>query len=126
MAAGTCAAYGCTVDPIVFREGYPTTSTSRRGYEAAHAAALAAVDDPQLVRRIGRGNEPEEHPPSMGAEDFGYLLQQRDGAYVWLGVGENVAGLHTPEFVFNDDALRYGASWFIHLACRTASRGACA
>ena len=50
----------------------------------------------------------------MGAEDFAYMLQERPGAYLFLGAGPG-AGLHHPEFDFNDAISPIGASIFARL-----------
>jgi metal-dependent amidase/aminoacylase/carboxypeptidase family protein len=50
----------------------------------------------------------------MGAEDFAYMLQERPGAYVFLGTGSG-AFCHNPGFNYNDDASPIGASWFARL-----------
>jgi hippurate hydrolase len=50
----------------------------------------------------------------MGAEDFSYMLQERPGAYVFLGTGPG-AFCHNPAFNYNDDASPIGASWFARL-----------
>jgi len=50
-------------------------------------------------------------PPSMGAEDFSYMLQQRSGAYFRLGQGGAQEGccLHNPQYDFNDVVISVGA-----------------
>lgn len=53
-------------------------------------------------------------PASMGAEDFAYMLEERPGAYVFLGQGDT-AGLHHPEYDFNDEISPIGASFFARL-----------
>jgi hippurate hydrolase len=53
-------------------------------------------------------------PPMMGAEDFSYMLQARPGAFIWVGNGDS-AGLHHPEYNFNDDAIPYGTSYWVKL-----------
>ncbi len=50
----------------------------------------------------------------MGAEDFSYMLEKRPGAYLFLGIGEG-AGLHNPNYDFNDAAAPIGASFFARL-----------
>jgi len=57
-------------------------------------------------------------PPSMAAEDFAIMLQERPGAYIWLGNGKPhpAAVLHSPNYDFNDDILATGASLWIALA----------
>ena len=54
--------------------------------------------------------------PSMGAEDFAYFLEKVPGAFVWLGVGEDVSGLHTPQFAFDEGILPRGSALLTALA----------
>ncbi|HEX2738889.1 MAG TPA: M20 family metallopeptidase [Rubrobacter sp.] len=54
--------------------------------------------------------------PSMGAEDFAYFLQKVPGAFIWLGVGEDVSGLHTPQFAFDEEVLPRGSALLAALA----------
>jgi hippurate hydrolase len=53
----------------------------------------------------------------MASEDFSYFLQQRPGCYVFLGAGDagHRAGLHTPEYDFNDDILVTGARYWLRV-----------
>ena len=55
--------------------------------------------------------------PSMGAEDFSYMLEARPGAYIWLGSGPAAADgmLHCARFDFNDEVLALGASYWARL-----------
>jgi hippurate hydrolase len=48
-------------------------------------------------------------PPQMGAEDFSYMLNQRPGAYIFMGNGDT-ADVHHPAYDFNDEAIPFGAS----------------
>jgi len=59
--------------------------------------------------------------PSMGAEDFAFFLQEVPGAFVWLGVGEDVSGLHTPRFAFDEDVLPRGSALLAALALESLS-----
>ena len=52
----------------------------------------------------------------MGAEDFAYFLEKVPGAFIWLGVGEDVSGLHTPTFAFDEEILPRGALRCLHRA----------
>jgi metal-dependent amidase/aminoacylase/carboxypeptidase family protein len=54
--------------------------------------------------------------PSMGAEDFAYFLEKVPGAFIWLGVGEDVSGLHTPQFAFDEGVLPRGSALLAALA----------
>jgi hippurate hydrolase len=61
--------------------------------------------------------------PSMGAEDFSYFLERVPGAFVWLGIGEDVSGLHTPTFAFDEDILPRGSALLSALAIEALSQG---
>ena len=50
----------------------------------------------------------------MGAEDFSFMLNSRKGAYILIGNG-NSSGVHSPTYVFNDEALPLGASFWAEL-----------
>ena len=56
--------------------------------------------------------------PTMGGEDFAFMLQKVPGAYLFLGGGRGAeeAMVHTPLYDFNDEILPVGASWFATLA----------
>ena len=56
----------------------------------------------------------DDFEPVMGSEDFSYMLQKRSGAYLFMGQGPS-AGLHHPEYNFNDDVAPVGASFFARL-----------
>ena len=51
----------------------------------------------------------------MGAEDFSYMLEEKPGAYIWLGAGENSEKLHSPFYDFNDELLVIGSSYWTEL-----------
>ena len=53
-------------------------------------------------------------PKVAGSEDFAYMLEERPGAYLFLGAGEG-AGLHHPKFNFNDEVAPIGASFFVRM-----------
>jgi hippurate hydrolase len=54
-------------------------------------------------------------PPTMGAEDFGRFLLEIPGAYAWIGNG-NSAGLHNPQFDYNDEILPVAARYLAGVA----------
>jgi hippurate hydrolase len=80
-------------------------------------AALGADVAAEVVGETGVDRDP---PPVMSAEDFAFMLQAKPGALVWMGVGRAEEGrlIHTPVYDFNDDALPYGASYWVRLAER--------
>ena len=108
IVAGQAASYG--VEAVLrFERGYPATINHAK--EAAHATDVAAEisGDDKVIADAGR---------EMGAEDFAYMLQERPGAYLFLGQGES-AGLHHPEYNFNDAVAPVGASFFARLVERS-------
>jgi metal-dependent amidase/aminoacylase/carboxypeptidase family protein len=100
-------ALGTTAE-IQYSRGYPATINSAR--EAQFAARVGE-------RLFGKGNVMTEHEPTMGGEDFSYMLQARPGAYVFLGQGGTPGGcfLHNPGYDFNDDVIPLGAGYLAAL-----------
>lgn len=64
---------------------------------------------------VGTNNVDSDVDPSMAGEDFSYMLNERPGAFIFIGNG-NTAGLHNPSYDFNDEALAYGISYWVKLA----------
>ena len=93
---------------IDYRRGYPATINSAR--EAEFAARVGE-------RLFGQGNVITGHEPTMGGEDFSYMLQARPGAYVFLGQGGAAGGcfLHNPNYDFNDEVIPLGAGYLAAL-----------
>ena len=104
IVAGQAASYGVSAE-LRYERGYPATINHAK--EAAHAAevAIEISGTDKVVADAGR---------EMGAEDFAYMLEKRPGAYLFLGQGES-AGLHHPEYNFNDDAIPAGCSWWAEI-----------
>ena len=100
-------AMGCSTE-ISYVRGYPATINSAR--EAQFAARVGE-------RVFGKGNVITEHEPTMGGEDFSYMLQARPGAYVFLGQGGAQGGcfLHNPHYDFNDEVIPLGAGYLAAL-----------
>ncbi len=115
VAEHTCAAHDATCE-FEFHRNYPPTVNSPA--EAAFA------------RRVMEGIVGAEHvspqEPTMGAEDFAFMLQARPGAYCFIGNGEGThremghgggpCTLHNPSYDFNDDLLPLGATYWVELA----------
>ena len=104
IVAGQAASYGCEAD-VVYNRGYPATYNSAEGVVMATKAARDVSGDEAVV---------DDFEPVMGSEDFSYMLQKRSGAYLFMGQGPS-AGLHHPEYNFNDDVAPVGASFFARL-----------
>ncbi len=93
---------------IEYKRGYPSTVNTER--EAMFAARVGE-------RVFGRDNVFTDAEPTMGGEDFSYMLQACPGAYVFLGQGggPNSCFLHNPGYDFNDDVIPLGAGFLAAL-----------
>jgi amidohydrolase len=107
IVAGVAQMTGARID-LVYERGYPVTVNH------APQTALAA----RIARDVAGEANVHEMAPMMGAEDFAYMLQARPGAFIFCGNGDS-AGLHHPAYNFNDDAIVYGASYWIKLVENT-------
>jgi len=103
----TAEAFGASAE-VNYARGYPATVNSAR--EAQFAAQVGQ-------RLFGKENVITEHEPTMGGEDFSYMLQARPGAYVFLGQGGVQGGcmLHNPNYDFNDEVIPLGAGYLAAL-----------
>lgn len=84
-----------------YRFSYPVTRNDAGAAARALETATALFHEESVL---------ELPNPSMGAEDFAYFLERVPGAFVWLGVGEDVSGLHTPQFAFDEKILARGSA----------------
>ena len=94
---------------VEYRRGYPATVNTEK--EASFAAQVGE-------KVFGKGNVVTDGEPTMGGEDFSYMLQARPGAYVFLGQGGTQGGcfLHNPGYDFNDEVIPLGAGYLAALA----------
>ncbi len=115
IAESIAAAFGATAR-VDYRRGSPATVNSAT--EADFAASVAA-------RVVGDVNVRRDAEPSMGAEDFAFMLECRPGCYVWLGQGGGPSScmLHNPHYDFQDQILPIGASYWALLAESALPRG---
>jgi amidohydrolase len=92
-----------------YQRRYPATVNSPA--ETQHAIEAAAA-------LLGRENVDTNPTPTMGSEDFAFMLQAKPGCYIWLGTGRGpeTPNLHHPQYDFNDDALALGAAYWVTLA----------
>lgn len=105
ICEGQAMAYGVRAE-LDYCLGYPATinDADRAGFAAEIAGEVGLASDP-------------DSPRAMGAEDFSFMLEARPGAYLFLGNGDT-AGVHHPEYDFNDETAPYGASFFARLVER--------
>jgi amidohydrolase len=102
---GTARLYGATAK-ITYTNGYPVLMNHERQAEFASGVAREIVGD---------GKVDTDFPPVMGAEDFSFMLNERPGAFIFVGNGDS-AGLHHPAYDFNDDVIPIGTSYWVRLA----------
>jgi hippurate hydrolase len=93
---------------VEYRRGYPATVNTEK--EAVFAARVGE-------KVFGKGNVVTDGEPTMGGEDFSYMLQAKPGAYVFLGQGGQQGGcyLHNPGYDFNDEVIPLGAGYLAAL-----------
>ncbi|MEO8485887.1 MAG: M20 aminoacylase family protein [Betaproteobacteria bacterium] len=108
IVEGIAATFEMTAT-LRYERRYPATVNSDA--ETAHAIAAATAV-------VGSERVDTDPMPSMGSEDFAFMLQAKPGCYVWLGTGNgpDTPSLHNPRYDFNDDALAIGASYWVTLA----------
>ena len=116
IAENTAAAYDCSVN-IAFHRNYPPTINS--GEETRFAASV-------MKEVVGAENVDDTVEPTMGAEDFSFMLLAKPGCYAFLGNGTgghrdagHGAGpcmLHNASYDFNDDLLPVGSTYWVKLA----------
>ena len=110
IVAGQAASYGVTAT-LDYEIGYPATVNDPA--RAEFAAEVAREVSAQVT---------VDAPPKMGAEDFAYMLNERPGAYVFVGNGDT-AGLHHPAYDFDDNTAPVDASFFARLVERALPVG---
>jgi amidohydrolase len=107
IAAGVALATGCKI-AVEYHLGYPVTVNHADQTEFAAKVAGGVA---------GQGKVDRDILPLMGAEDFSYMLEERPGAYIFMGNGDT-AGVHHPAYDFNDAAIPYGVSYMAQVAER--------
>jgi amidohydrolase len=105
VVEGTAALYGAQAE-LSYRRGYPILA-NHEGATGLAATIAGEVGGKDAVNT--------DFPPMMGAEDFAYMLEERPGAFIFVGNGDS-AGLHQPAYDFNDDAIPIGTSYWVRLA----------
>jgi hippurate hydrolase len=108
IVSGLASTFDMTAT-LRYERRYPATINTKDETRHALAAARTVVGDPNV----------DTNPtPSMGSEDFAFMLQAKPGCYIWLGGGRGpgTPNLHNPHYDFNDEALAIGASYWVTLA----------
>ncbi len=108
LCTGVAKSLGCEAQ-LSFVHSYPAT---------VNTPDTAAICADVMAQLIGEQRVDRDPVPSMGAEDFSFMLQERPGSYVWLGTGTDpdCPKLHNPHYDFNDRQLPLGAAYWVQLA----------
>ena len=104
VAEGTARLYGASAK-VSYHRGYPVLANHERQTSFAASVAREIVGDTKVNIDVA---------PVMGAEDFAYMLEERPGAFIFVGNGDS-AGLHHPAYNFNDDVIPVGTSYWVRL-----------
>jgi hippurate hydrolase len=102
---GLATAFGAKIE-VDYQANYPVTFNHAEETVFASDVAANVAGDAQVHRGI---------QPVMGGEDFSYMLEARPGAFIFIGNGDT-AGLHNPNYDFNDEAIPHGMSYWVKLA----------
>ncbi|WP_322049116.1 M20 aminoacylase family protein [Paraburkholderia sp. J67] len=118
IAENTAEAYECSVEVSFLRNYPPTVNSSAETQFAA-----------EVMREVVGADRVDDHvEPTMGAEDFSFMLLEKPGCYAFLGNGDgghrdsgHGAGpcmLHNASYDFNDQLLPVGSSYWVNLATK--------
>ena len=107
VVAGVAQMSGAKIE-LTYDRGYPVTVNHIPQTDVAVRAAREIAGDANV----------QEMAPLMAGEDFAFMLEQRPGALIFCGNGDS-AGLHHPEYNFDDEALVFGTSYWIKLVENT-------
>jgi hippurate hydrolase len=106
LATHIAQAHGCEAT-VEYERNYPSTVNT-------HAEYVFAAEVAEEV--FGKDNVNRHHPPSMGGEDFSFMLLERPGCYAWIGNGmKEGCYLHNGNYDFNDAIIPSGVTWFTRI-----------
>jgi len=131
LCSHTAAAFGASAE-FAFHRNYPPTINHPDEAAFARSVMQDLVGAEQVL----------DQEPTMGAEDFAYMLQAKPGAYAFIGNGDGAhrqgydggghtgghdsgpCTLHNPHYDFNDELIPLGGSYWVELAKRWLARSA--
>ena len=115
LAEATALAYGCSVE-FSFRRNYPPTVNTEKETHFALGVMQEIVGNEHVETNID---------PTMGAEDFSFMLLEKPGCYAYIGNGDGKhrdhghglgpCMLHNTSYDFNDDVLSLGSTYWVRL-----------
>ncbi|MBV9750277.1 MAG: amidohydrolase [Acetobacteraceae bacterium] len=108
LATSIAEGFGARAE-VEFKRMYPATVNDPEAMAMAREAAETVVGEARV--------EPMDQP-TMGGEDFSFMLNAKQGSYIMLGArrGPEDAMVHHPRYDFNDALLPVGASYWATLA----------
>jgi hippurate hydrolase len=111
LADSVAAGVGCSAD-VSLRWGFRVVINHDENTDVAVAAA----------QEVGSGAVDTQLTPTTGGEDFGFMLEQRPGSFIFIGNGVNADGtghaVHTPHYDFNDDIIPIGVEYWVSLVAQ--------
>jgi amidohydrolase len=116
IAQGVAASHDVSAT-LDYRRGYPPVINTAEATALAAGAAAAAV---------GPENVMAEFKPSLGCEDFAFMIRAAGGCYAWIGAGEvgPGEGLHGDHYVFNDGIVPHVLRYWQNLVASTLPKAA--
>ena len=104
IVEGVMKAFGMKYE-LEYHLGYPVTFNHAGQTDFATSVTKEAFGSDAINTDV---------PPTMGSEDFSYMLEERPGAFINIGNGDS-AGLHNPAYEFNDAAIPVGVNYWASL-----------
>ena len=104
IVEGVMKAFGMKYE-LEYHLGYPVTFNHAGQTDFATSVTKEAFGSDAINTEV---------PPTMGSEDFSYMLEERPGAFINIGNGDS-AGLHNPAYEFNDAAIPVGVNYWASL-----------
>ena len=104
VARSQAESYGAVAD-VNYQWGFPALINAKAETDFARQVALGTFSSGTVI---------EDFRPRTASEDFAFMLEQKPGTYFFIGNGDS-AGLHSPDYNFNDDILLSAALFWVRL-----------
>ncbi len=104
VARSQAESFGAVAD-VNYQWGFPALINAKAETEFARQVALSTFSTDTVI---------EDFRPRTASEDFAFMLEQKPGTYFFVGNGDS-AGLHSPNYNFNDEILLPAALFWVRL-----------
>ena len=104
ISIGTALTF-CTKAEVDYQRRYPATINHTKQADIASKVAQKIVGNDKVII---------DSPPTMGSEDFAFMLQKVPGVYIKIGAGKGI-NVHNPSYNFNDEILTTGVEYFVEI-----------